>query len=56
MGVGQKKNSRNSPIGRITKGITFSGLTYITSYYKIDTEKSSFFPPGGTVGACLVGS
>jgi hypothetical protein len=57
MGVGQKKNAINSPIGRITKGITFSGLTYITSYYKIDREKSSFFsPPGDASGPALRGS
>jgi hypothetical protein len=56
MGPGTKmRETAQSARGR--KAVGFSGLTYITSYYKIDREKSSLFsPPGDASGPVWRGS
>jgi hypothetical protein len=52
MGVGQKKNARNSPIGRITKGdhLLWSDLHYILLLQNRQGKVKLFFsleePPG----------
>ena len=54
MGVGQKKNARNSPIGRVTKGdhLLWSDLHYILLQNRPKKVKLFFSPeePPGPVG------